>query len=292
MRNFLLVLLIGYAAMAKAQTLGDCKDLLLEYADFMETDSTQWHLNLKDNTNSTALLYFGAIHSKDASHPQFQEILVAWNSGEYDIALFEGPNRGILSTMEETIVKLGESGYVRYLANEKDILVASLEPSPIAEIEYLSKVFPIDRIKLFFLLREAQRVREAFGMDKEQVVGHIDKLLLKANAISLLEDTITTVPELEKAYIHYWGNDREWWQAPKEWFTPSGNSSETGGIFTNEINKYSSSFRDLHMIELITGLLKEGKKIFAVVGRNHIPIQADVLECEWEKLKSTSQGRN
>ena len=292
MKCFVLTLFIGLSAMLYGQTSGDCKDLLLDYSNFVETDSTIWQLDLKDASGTATLLFYGAFHSKDESHPQYEEIERKWNEDKFDIALFEGPNRGILSTKEETIAKLGESGYVRFLANEKNIPVATLEPSPMSEIEHLSTLFPIDQIKLFFLLREAQRVRETLGMDKDQIIDHMQKLLVKANAISPLEGTITTLADLEEAYTHYWGNDREWWQAPKEWFTPSGNSSETGGIFTNEINKHSSSFRNLHMVELIAGFLKEDKKIFAVVGRNHIPMQAAALVCEWEKLIGISHGGN
>ncbi|MEQ8423032.1 MAG: hypothetical protein RIB64_23725 [Arenibacter algicola] len=292
MKYFVLILLMGSLAIFRAQVPGDCNDLLMDYSDFVETDSTIWQIELKDAATIATLMYYGASHSKDISHPQFQEIVDKWNSDKFDIALFEGPNRGILSTKEETIANLGESGYVRYLANEKNIPVSTLEPSPISEIEYLSTLFPIDQIKLFFLLREAQRVRETLGMDKDQIIDYMEKLLVKANAIPQLENTITTISGLEKAYIKYWGDKGEWWQAPSAWFTPSGNSLETGGIFTNEINKFSSEFRNLHMVQLISSLLSEGKKIFAVVGRNHVPMQADALACEWGKLISISNDGN
>mgnify|MGYP003634904613 len=46
------------------------------------------------------------------------------------------------------------------------------------------------------------------------------------------------------------------------------------------------------MVQLISSLLSEGKKIFAVVGRNHVPMQADALACEWGKLISISNDGN
>lgn len=95
-----------------------------------------------------------------------------------------------------------------------------------------------------------------------------------------------SVEEIERSFIKYWGNDLKWWEAPSYWFDLLQKSEETGGIFTNDINIYSSYFRDLHMYRLITEYLKEGKRVFAVVGRNHILMQEEAIRCEWEKLNT------
>jgi hypothetical protein len=71
----------------------------------------------------------------------------------------------------------------------------------------------------------------------------------------------------------------EWWQAPQSWFDPNKRSAETGGIFTNEINALSSDFRDVHMYRVVADQVNLGHRVLAVVGRNHIPLQAPALKC-------------
>jgi hypothetical protein len=84
---------------------------------------------------------------------------------------------------------------------------------------------------------------------------------------------------LEASYKRYWKDPPQWWQAPSAWFDPLKSSVETGGIFTNEINQMSSGYRDLHMFTVLSRSALEGKKVFAVVGRDHVAMQADALRC-------------
>ncbi|WP_298760457.1 hypothetical protein [uncultured Psychroserpens sp.] len=261
----------------------NCKKRIKDYSNFIHTDdSTQWLLTLSKN-NETVLFYYGAFHSNNSLHNQFIEIEKAWNSEKFDIALYEGPDRSFLSTKNETIEKLGESGFLRFLASKDSIKTQSLEPSPVAEIEYLLNYFSTEKIKLFFLLREAQRVRENFNWGEKEIKARIEKLLIKANSIPKLKHTILTIEDLDSAFIKYWGKEKQWWEAPSNWFDPLSDSKRTGGIFTNDINKRSSYYRDIHMYQLISKLLGDNKKVFAVVGRNHVPMQAEAIKCECKK---------
>ncbi|HOI28643.1 MAG TPA: hypothetical protein PLZ15_02700 [Melioribacteraceae bacterium] len=263
----------------------NCKDQILDYRDFIETDSTKWCLTLSKD-DRIALFYFGAIHSKDPSNIQFNEIEKAWSREKFDIALYEGPNRGIFSTKEETIEKLGESGFLRFLASRDSVEVLSLEPDPIKEINYLLDYFPIEKIKLFFLLREAQRVRESFNWEEVQIKSHIENVLTKANSLPVLNNTVLNIRDIENSFIKYWGTGIKWWEAPSNWFDPLQASEKTGGIFTNDINRYSSNYRNTHMFDLITSFFHKNKRVFAIVGRNHIPMQSKALKCEWERLSA------
>ena len=132
----------------------NCEELIIDYADFIETENTKWSLKLS-NVNNINLVYFGAIHSKNPSDIQFERIDSLWEMSEFDIVFFEGPDRGVFTTREETIEKLGESGLVRYIANKDTVLTQSLEPNPVEEVKFLSGYFSVEKVKLFFLLREA-----------------------------------------------------------------------------------------------------------------------------------------
>ena len=56
-------------------------------------------------------------------------------------------------------------------------------------------------------------------------------------------------------------------------------SAETGGIFTNEINRLSSEYRNRHTYELLARAAISGERVFAVVVGNHVPTQEPALRC-------------
>jgi hypothetical protein len=128
------------------------------------------------------------------------------------------------------------------------------------------------------VLRETARLRERRGLKEEELKQTVAKLLERAAAMTGLA-AFTTLEGLDAAYKRYWTDPPAWWQAPQSWFDPLKTSKETGGVFTNDINRLSSEYRNLHMY---TSLAKEalaGKKVFAVVGRNHVPMQSAALRC-------------
>ena len=281
---FMAMLLTTTATLAqKAKTAegSACDSKLIAYHNWKETPRTEWNL-LLSTKNSGNLTYLGAHHSKDVSHPQFAQILNAWEKQSPTIAFFEGSDRGIGSTDTETIQKFGESGYVRYLAKVQGIKTQSLEPGPQDEVKYLLSLnkFTPEQIKLFFILREASRLRERNGMGEEQIKTIIAQVMEKANQmVPAFANVLPNVASLQPAYNKHWSVPANWWEAPAAWFTPGGDGEKTGGKFTNDINRHSSEFRDLYMYRLLTNAVLRGEKVFAVVGRNHVPMQAPAIKC-------------
>ena len=53
----------------------------------------------------------------------------------------------------------------------------------------------------------------------------------------------------------------------------------TGGRFMAAINAASSEVRDIHMYRVLARAARSGEWVFAVVGRNHVPMQAEALRC-------------
>ena len=274
--------LTGYSPATLAQSNSSaCESKLISYQNWKESSTTDWSLVLASQ-NGGSLHYIGASHSDDAAHPQFAAIQKAWETQKPTLAFFEGPDRGVAETESETIKKMGESGYVRFLAKIQGIKTQSLEPGPQDEVNYLLSLnrFTPEQIKLFFILREASRLRERKGMDEEQIKATIAQLLQKANSmIPAFASVLPDVESLQPAYEKYWSAPSNWWEAPTKWFTPGGKGEETGGKFTNDINRFSSEFRDLYMYRLLTNAVLKGEKVFAVVGRNHVPMQAEAIKC-------------
>jgi hypothetical protein len=262
-----------------ADPLTTCAEKLIAYADWPKVKDPVFSLDVSGKSGGGRLYYFGAEHSADPAHAQFAEIERAWDALKPSVAFYEGPNRPISETKDETIRQTGESGFVRYLAKRDGVPVVSLEPSPADEAAYVMRKFSAEQVMLFYVLRETARLRERRKLPEAELKAAVAQLLERASKMKGFEGAFTDVAGLETAYRKYWTSPANWWEAPQAWFAPGKSSQETGGIFTNDINTLSSEYRDLHMYKSLAGATLEGKRVFAVVGRNHVPMQSPALRC-------------
>lgn len=265
-------------AAAASTSLARCSEKLVPYSEESKIKAPVFLLDLASPAKGR-LYFFGAEHSSDPGNPQFAEIEKSWNAVKPTVAFYEGPNRPIAATPEETIKQAGESGFVRFLAARDGVPIMSLEPSPQDEVKFILKKFSLEQTALFFILREAARLRERRKLSEPEIRAAITQLLARAAQAKIFESPFTNLAEVEAAYQRYWTNPPQWWQAPSAWFDPLKSSAETGGIFTNEINQMSSGYRNMNMYTVLSTAALEGKKVFAVVGRNHVPMQAEALRC-------------
>lgn len=278
-----LILLLPSALQAQEKVAGvdalaRCAEKLIRYAEW---DGVKNPIRRQDLVSSSKgrLYYFPAGHSTDPADPQFREIELAWKKVKPTIAFYEGPNRAIAATRDETIKQTGESGFVRFLATRDGVQIARLEPSPEDEANFIMQKFSAEQVKLFYVLREASRLRERRKLPEAELRVAVAQLLERAAQIKGIGSVITNLNELDAAYRRHWKSPQHWWEAPTAWFDPLNSSAKTGGIFTNEINQMSSEYRNRHMYEVLAKATLEGKRVFAVVGGNHVPMQEPALRC-------------
>lgn len=268
----------GESEAAFEAVIAACADKLISYLDWPAVKNSSWHF-IYEAPSGGALHYFGASHSDDPSHPQFDQIEAAYAEMQPTVVFYEGPSRPIGDNRDETIKKFGESGYLRYLATESKADIRRLEPSPIEEMKDILKTFTPEQAGLFFVLREASRLRERKGMDEQQLTEAVTGLLGQARQI-MPAFPFATTDDLQRSYEKHWSEPPMWWQAPANWFTPS--AENTDGGFTHAVNRASSEFRNRHMYEELSRAVLSGERVFAVVGRNHVPMQVPALECALE----------
>lgn len=287
MRNKLLligVILLVTSALAAQQevtpvdSIPRCSKKLIPYAEWNGVKNPIRRLDLVSSSKGR-LYYFPVGHSSDPADRQFLEIEKAWSEVKPTIAFYEGPNRPIAATRDETIKQTGESGFVRFLATRDGVQIARLELPPQDEAKYIMQKFSAEQVKLFYVLREASRLRERRKLVETEIQAAIAELLKRASQIEGIGTVITNLGELAAAYRRYWKTPEHWWQAPSAWFDPLNASANTGGIFTNEINRMSSEYRNRHMYEVLAKAALEGETVFAVVGGNHVPLQEPALRC-------------
>ncbi|HEX8063414.1 MAG TPA: hypothetical protein VF535_09370 [Allosphingosinicella sp.] len=259
---------------------GRCPDVL-DYA----ADPDMGNRRVDFRTRETTV--FAAGHSRDPGDEQFGRIAALFAETRPTLVFFEGPDRGVRATADQTIRETGESGYLRFLALRAGIAVRTLEPAPAEQIRMLLRQFPSDQVFLFFVLREAARMR-----DREQKKGAaldeaVTSLLGRVQTRLAGPDLpmpFTDLAGLERAFRKYWPG-RDWRTAEERWFDPKGDDAATGGVFNAAINRADSTNRNRNLVKLIVDAVTAGERPFVVIGGSHVPMVAPALECELRRIR-------
>ncbi len=256
-------------ALIGAMVAAVCPDVL-DYGSWKPAASTVWDFR------GTGVKVIGAEHSRDPSHEQFGRIAFAFDTAKPTLVLFEGPDRGTAGSRDEAIRTGGESAFARLLAKDAGIPTRSLEPSPGEQLKALAGDFPQDQVMLFFVLREAARLRDREHLSGEKLDGAVAALLQKAAGMGPMP--FTDLAGLDAAFRKYWP-DRDWRRADARWFDPLADDAATGGKFFAAINRANSTNRNRHLVKLLTEASAKGERVFVVVGRNHVPMITPALQC-------------
>jgi hypothetical protein len=224
-----------------------------------------------------SVTYFGATCTQDARHEQFAQLRQAFEASKPTVVFFEKPDCGVDSTEAGTIGRMGESGYVRYLAQQHQVRAQRLD-DPEAEYAYLQNKVDAERLKLYYLLRYTNRLTAQTGSSKALAVKQLKQLLTNSSYfIPGTEHVIHNVAEFEMAYQKYCPNAGKWWKAPTAWFKPSAATASTSNAFIKEVASARNDFREQRMYRQLTELAQKGEHVFVVVDPDYLPSQGSVL---------------
>ncbi|KAA3616836.1 MAG: hypothetical protein D8M58_17695 [Calditrichaeota bacterium] len=257
-----------------------CSKELIGYKQWPQVMEPEWTIHLQDPNSGGILVYEGVHHSFNSSHPQYDRLVKLWTAFKPTISFYEGTGSGFSSSLNESIKKSGEPGLIRFLASKDKIEARSLEPPKQLEINHLLNTFSADQVMLFYVLRNTVQLRERRSLNIEKLQAVTTNTLKHYSKYEGLNSSIANFDELDKAVEKYWpDNDLSWWQFPSNWFSPTATSKETGSVFTNEVNRVSSEYRDKYMFEKLTASVLAGHRVFGAVGRNHVAMQSHALRC-------------
>ncbi len=250
----------------------DYEKYIIKTKDWKETSTTKWEVLLK--TSNGSLHYVGAQHLDDPKHQQFSEIKNKWTNFKPSIAFYEGPDRGVAESDTLTIQKFGESGYVRYLAKQLEIPTKCLEP-PISDLyNYLVSKYPQEKVDMYMFSKEAMRLRTRKALNEEQIKTEISMMLTMVPKMLGRETSIRSIDQLATVFTLNFGKQTPWWEAPTSWFDPQ----EGDERITNQLAVLSTEYRNVYMVKVLSESIKNGEKVFAVVGRNHVPLQIEAIK--------------
>ncbi|MBB1178054.1 hypothetical protein DSM05_02650 [Pseudomonas sp. FW305-3-2-15-E-TSA4] len=271
----LAVVLLTYQSAGLIET---CEQNLLSYADWVGTPDTQWTTEITGAAGH--LTFVGVKHSRDPDDSQFVMIKETFARARPTLVFYVGPDRGIGTDGPGTIRTRGESGFVRWLASDADLPTRSLEPPPIDLFIGLTENYPPDQVELFFVLREAARLRDREGLQGPALDDAVSSLLSRLqSAVGAMALPFATIEELDAAYATYWADGTDWRSAPGSWFDPTADDEQTGGRFMATLNAASSERRNVFMYRALATATRSGERVYAAVGRNHVPMLREVLRC-------------
>lgn len=227
------------------------------------------------------LVYYGAFHKVDPEHPQFEDIERRWDEFQPTFAYCEGNIWPLEESRIDAIENYGEQGLVTYLAARDGIQVECIDPPLKEQAVYLKNFFPPHLIKAYYVLRQAaiNRVMEkdtSPDVYASYYLRHLGRIYgQNAFPSNLLEFE-------SMASILFPGLD-DWEKIPRSYF----GCPDYGG-FLADIHRKLNKYRDRVMIQKITGALKKGNRIFAIVGRSHVVIQEAALKSFFSSVDSPS----
>lgn len=224
---------------------------------------------------SGTLLYFGVEHSVDPAHPQFVTMQELWQRVRPTLVLAEGWGRGarelVVQSPDEAILRAGESGLIRLLAERDRIPVRTLEPAAPDEARELLQHFSVEQVKVFYVLRQvAQHRRDRMAVSLDE---YIQRFLRELSQVAGLEGAPRSLSELDRSTSRLFGARlTDWRDVPDSWLRPTLQFT-----FTNEIQRRVVEIRDQHMVRLLAKEVKHNERVFAIVGFSHVVMQEPAL---------------
>ena len=222
-----------------------------------------------------SITYFEAANSCDPKHAQFAQLKQVFEADIPTVVLYEKPDIGVDSTEAATIQRKGESGYVRFLAQQYELPAKRLD-DPTGEYEYLRSKFAPAPLKLFCLLREAQRFQATTGASKALTKKAMRQLLANSNVmLPGTEQVIHTLAELDAAYQTYCPGQGHWQDAPAAWFDANMPVASADNSLLAAINFAAGEHRRLEVYRTLVEAAQPGQRVLVVAAPGHVP--ADLM---------------
>ncbi len=263
----LIILLFAFQVVSAQEK--DAK--IMTYDEYVKANPSFPYI-IKLQIGKGSLLYFGAQHIYDPKNAQTVQIEKLWKEFRPTVAYHESTGTSLSKTIEEAVSTSGEPGLVRFLAVRDKVPVFSLEPNRNDEVAMMLKTYTPEQVRVFFVLRQVPQFRER--KNDQTLEEFMTTFLGNISYIAGLENAPPkTIIELDKSSLWLSPQLQDWRTADRSWSDPVATKA-----YTNQIARLSSEFRDLHMVKLLIDKVKQGERVFAVVGGSHVVMQEQVLK--------------
>ncbi len=227
--------------------------------------------------NGQALHYFGTTHSRDITNPQYGAIREHWQEflkrgyGTNAVAIVEGGVRTVHESEEVAVEKDQDPGFITFLAAQASVPAFSPEPSREAVCTFVSKKTSEEALDCYYLAR----IAHAWHGRKEPKPPLERYLIRNAPARFVSEgDEAFSFTEANRIWQKILGRpfDRE----GIEFLALLINPTKAENPLRDTV-RATSTYRNIHIVQEIVRLYKEGKNIFVVYGGAHAILQEPAL---------------
>jgi hypothetical protein len=263
---------------ASVDRIARCESLVVLQYTAAQSRVRPFRLSLRA-ANGAQLVYVGVRHTSDPADTQFVSMQSEWRALDPTVSFYEGTSTRSDASPDEAIRQDGEPGLLKFLAAKSGISARSFEPSREDEVNALLAKFSPEQLVMFYTLRPIAELRTRHGASKPALDTAVAQGLARMHRIARLKDALPDTAALRAAFAKLApGLDAT--DVPDTWFNPVPTSEQTGMALFNNVNSASSFFRDVFMFrQLARASQTPGARIFAEVGRDHIPAQAEALRC-------------
>jgi hypothetical protein len=180
---------------------------------------------------------------------------------------------------------------VRWLARRDGVSVETFEPSREQLVQAVRGRFTVEQQKVSAVVRQLllqqQRTQENFRA--EDLEAEVIRVLTILGRTRGLDGPPTTLEEFRASVMRLLPQLRDWNKVPSEWFDPAADPPPTS---INELSLVTSDFRDQVIIDRIVARVREGHRVFAVVGASHVVMQERVLRSRLADIRLVNSQRH
>lgn len=226
------------------------------------------------STNNGALLYFGIGHAYSYDDPQIAELEKQFDKFRPTLILNESGTPPAAESAKEAVEKYGEPGLLSYLAGKHKIPIRSIDPPRMVEIQHIldQKKWSLEQVAVFYILRRIpENNKKTAPEDPEKIVL---TSLTQSAKIPGFESLPKTIAEFTSVVKRLLPEVSDWRKIDQRYFDPNPDL----GFYTNEIANTSVLFRGKYMVEMLSNSVKNGERVFAVVGASHVVKQEKALK--------------
>ncbi|MCR4280331.1 MAG: hypothetical protein NUV82_02815 [Candidatus Komeilibacteria bacterium] len=273
---------------------------IISLQNYIDTDYPDTYIS-KLEYNNQNIIEIGVTHSRDPKHKNyiliksaFEEFVKTHKSSK-SVVLIENIIQKRILPKNEMVSKLGESGFLLWLANKYKIQAICPEPNQYEIIKLTSSHFDYtEEILLWIFVSLLRNLLAGDHILSHDLIEIIMKQIIKAGEIIKFKKTETEYLKIFEHQLTKITSNEISFSNKIELMNSNIDIRKLNGMLSpylkksllNEVSAAINMSRDIHILSNKTNLLKKGFNIFSVFGKNHTICQEMALK-EFIKLKES-----
>jgi len=209
---------------------------------------------------TAAILVFGAVHTRNPSDSQLVRLRQTWAAFKPTVTLVEGRLGFLVRGAMDPVKHYGEAGATAALAKGAGVKLYTWEPTREDEARLLLEHFSAQRVALFLTLRPYfSAYRFGRPKDPERVV---EKYRASRAKLPGLEGALPNMAAIDSLWRADFAGHPDWRETSDEFGLPG---------YLAALSDAANRARDEHLVGVLVTLAARGERVFATVGRSHVP---------------------